>query len=233
MLLQKPGGLLKTAFFDRFQNPDAFPVALFRLLLIAVGAERSGLAHELADQRSEIPIPAGLHNQGVHFIVRFEGEDGILFSGRGLKFLFQSGDLRFRDFRESQFQRHQFQTDPALEQFIQRRIVGAVRSAARQKHAPLNRSVPLPAENEAEPALYAAADPEALLIGDEERSEFLARLRGALTPAEYGALLLYMEGLSIAEIAAREGRSAKSADNAVQRAKRKAAALFGQQKNGQ
>ncbi len=116
---------------------------------------------------------------------------------------------------------------------IQRRIVGAVRSAARQKHAPLNRSVPLPAENEAEPALYAAADPEALLIGDEERSEFLARLRGALTPAEYGALLLYMEGLSIAEIAAREGRSAKSADNAVQRAKRKAAALFGQQKNGQ
>ncbi len=114
---------------------------------------------------------------------------------------------------------------------IQRRIIGAVRSAARQKHAPLNRSVPLPAENEGE-RLYPSVDPEALLIGDEERSEFLARLRGALSPAEYRALTLYMEGLSIAEIAAREGRTEKSADNAVQRAKRKAAALLGQ-KNGQ
>ena len=115
---------------------------------------------------------------------------------------------------------------------IQRRIIGAVRSAARLKNAPLNRAVPLPPENEAEGALYAAEDPEALLIGDEERSEFLEKLRGALSPAEYRALTLYMEGLSIAEIAARERRSEKSADNAVQRAKRKAAALLGQ-KNGQ
>lgn len=116
---------------------------------------------------------------------------------------------------------------------IQRRIIGAVRSAARLKNAPLNRAVPLPPENEAEGALYAAEDPEALLIGDEERSEFLEKLRGALSPAEYRALTLYMEGLSIAEIAARERRSEKSADNAVQRAKRKAAALLGGRTNGQ
>src|SRR5699024_6807399 len=116
---------------------------------------------------------------------------------------------------------------------IQRRIIGAVRSAARLKNAPLNRAVPLPPENEAEGALYAAEDPEALLIGDEERSEFLEKLRGALSPAEYRALTLYMEGLSIAEIAARERRSEKSADNAVQRAKRKAAALLGGGTNGQ
>ena len=116
---------------------------------------------------------------------------------------------------------------------IQRRIIGAVRSAARLKNAPLNRAVPLPPENEAEGALYAAEDPEALLIGDEERSEFLEKLRGALSPAEYRALTLYMEGLSIAEIAARERRSEKSADNAVQRAKRKAAVLLGGGTNGQ
>ena len=116
---------------------------------------------------------------------------------------------------------------------IQRRIIGAVRSAARLKNAPLNRAVPLPPENEAEGALYAAEGPEALLIGDEERSEFLEKLRGALSPAEYRALTLYMEGLSIAEIAARERRSEKSADNAVQRAKRKAAALLGGGTNGQ
>ena len=116
---------------------------------------------------------------------------------------------------------------------IQRRIIGAVRSAARLKNAPLNRAVPLPPENEAEGALYAAEDPEALLIGDEERSEFLEKLRGALSPAEYRALTLYMEGLSIAEIAARERRSEKSADDAVQRAKRKAAGLLGGGTNGQ
>ena len=98
---------------------------------------------------------------------------------------------------------------------IQRRIIGAVRSAARLKNAPLNRAVPLPPENEAEGALYAAEDPEALLIGDEERSEFLEKLRGALSPAEYRALTLYMEGLSIAEIAARERRSEKGAGTAA------------------
>ena len=65
--------------------------------------------------------------------------------------------------------------------------IGAVRSAARLKNAPLNRAVPLPPENEAEGALYAAEDPEALLIGDEERSEFLEKLRGALFyPASAG-----------------------------------------------
>ena len=53
---------------------------------------------------------------------------------------------------------------------------------------------------------------------------------GRFPPFEYRALTLYIEGLSIAEIAARERRSEKSADNAVQRAKRKAAALFGSQK---
>lgn len=105
---------------------------------------------------------------------------------------------------------------------IQRRVLSAVRSAARKKHAPLNTSVPFPAEEE----LFLSADPEALLISGEESGEFLRALEGTLSPAEYRALCLYIEGLSVAEIAAREGRSAKSCENAVQRAKKKAARLL-------
>ena len=108
---------------------------------------------------------------------------------------------------------------------VQRRILSAVRRAARKKHAPLNTSVPFPAA-EQEPS----ADPEALLISGEEWGEFLRSLESALSPAEHRALLLYMEGMSVAEIAAREGRSAKSCENAVQRAKKKAAALLSEKR---
>ena len=54
-------------------------------------------------------------------------------------------------------------------------------------------------------------------------------LRRVLSPAEYRALSLYMEGLTIAEIAAKEGKSEKSCENAVQRAKRKVAASLQRQ----
>ncbi len=109
---------------------------------------------------------------------------------------------------------------------IQRRILTAVKNAARKKHAPLNCAVPLPelGGGEAEPT--SADDPEAILIGDEERGEFLESLRRELSSAEYRALLLYMEGWSIAQIAVREHKSEKSAENAVQRAKKKVAALL-------
>ena len=60
----------------------------------------------------------------------------------------------------------------------------------------------------------------------EDGEELMEALRGALTENEYGALLSYMEGLSIAEIAAKRGVTVKSADNAVQRAKKKARSLI-------
>ena len=103
-----------------------------------------------------------------------------------------------------------------------RRILGAVRGASRKKHAPLNGAVPL-FETEYAPAEH---DPEAALISVEEREEFLRLLEKTLSPAEYGALRLYMDGLSIAEIAARRGGSEKSSENAVQRAKAKVRALL-------
>lgn len=105
---------------------------------------------------------------------------------------------------------------------IRRSIVSAVRAAARKKHSPLNKGVPLPETDEA-----GVADPEEIVIGSEEASEFFELLQRELTPAEYGALTAYMEGLSMGEIAEQQGVSPKSAENAVQRAKSKVARHFG------
>lgn len=110
---------------------------------------------------------------------------------------------------------------------IERRIMSAVKSAARKKHGPLNSSVPLDAEGQ---VLVSPYDPESALIFGEERDEFLRLLRQELSSAEYAALTLYMEGLTVAEIAAREGKSEKSAENAVQRAKKKVMRLLGARK---
>ena len=102
-----------------------------------------------------------------------------------------------------------------------------VRSASRKKHIPLNDYVPLfDADGQ---GLLSPYDPESAVISGEEKEEFLALLRRVLSPAEYRALSLYMEGLTIAEIAAKEGTSEKSCENAVQRAKRKVANVLQRQ----
>ena len=110
---------------------------------------------------------------------------------------------------------------------INRRIMSAVKSASRKKHIPLNDYLPLfDADGQ---GLVSPFDPESAVISGEEKEEFLALLRRVLSPAEYRALSLYMEGLTIAEIAAKEDKSEKSCENAVQRAKRKVANVLQRQ----
>lgn len=104
---------------------------------------------------------------------------------------------------------------------IARRIRSAIRSAARKKHLPLKNYVPLLNADGQGLDVAAFGDPETQIISEEEKEEFFEFLRRELSPAEYRALLLYIEGLSAAEIAACESKSEKSADNAVQRAKKK------------
>ena len=107
---------------------------------------------------------------------------------------------------------------------IRRRIMGAVKSAARKKHSPLNEGVPLP-DGEGKD-IPSPEDPESSLIAGEEAEEYWGRVRRALSESEYETLVLYMEGLSVADIAARRGVPVKSADNAVQRAKKKIAKIL-------
>ena len=131
-----------------------------------------------------------------------------------------------RDFREDGGMR--FKSFARL--CIRRRIASAVRGAARKKHVPLNTYVPFAEEEGAQAALFSLSDPEAELIGGEERAEFLALLQKNLSVAEWRALTAYAEGLRIAEIAEREHGSAKSVENAVQRAKKKVQKLLQERK---
>ena len=101
--------------------------------------------------------------------------------------------------------------------------MGAVKSASRKKHSPLNRGVPLPDGDGKD--IPASGDPESFVIAGEEAEEFWQNMRSLLSANEYEALVLYMEGLSVSDIAARRGISVKSADNAIQRAKKKIAGM--------
>lgn len=117
---------------------------------------------------------------------------------------------------------------------IRNRLRSAVRTAARDKHRPLNHSISLDDpffDGNEDPRTYnAAADrlqaPEDLLIGREEREGRMKALRNVLSGFEKTVLELYLAGLSQNEIAQRVGKSLKSVDNAVQRIRRKASAFF-------
>ena len=106
---------------------------------------------------------------------------------------------------------------------IRNRLISALRAASRDKHSPLNQSVPLDTpffDGNSYPfgALRASsADPEELII------EALESTRKQLSEFEAKILGLYLDGLSCQEIAKAVGKSPKSVDNAVQRVRRKAA----------
>lgn len=142
-----------------------------------------------------------------------EGMIGLLSAIRG-----------FRSEREAVFQTY-------AEVCIRNRLYSAVKSAAREKHGPLNQSVSMETSlcNEkgkeysytvsSEPG----ADPEDILISREDRRAQMDALLERLSAFEKMILKLYLDGLSCGEIARRVGKPPKSVDNAVQRIRRKAA----------
>ena len=112
---------------------------------------------------------------------------------------------------------------------IRNRLISALRAASRDKHSPLNQSVPLDTpffDGNSYPlgALRASsADPEELIIDRDRVAEALESTRKQLSEFEAKILGYYLEGLSCHEIAKAVGKSPKSVDNAVQRVRRKAA----------
>ena len=108
---------------------------------------------------------------------------------------------------------------------IRNRIRSAVAAASRDKHAPLNFSIPM----DDQPLLENdhVVGPEELFISREEEEERFAALSRKLSPLEQRILSLYLRGFSYREIGEQVGRSDKSVDNAVQRIRRKAAEQFG------
>lgn len=116
---------------------------------------------------------------------------------------------------------------------IRNRIRSATRAAARDKHSPLNQSVPFntspldqTVESYGHGVQQSGENPEDMLIGREESQARMKAMHERLSGFEKTVLALYLDGFSYGEIAVRVDKPAKSVDNAVQRIRRKAAEWF-------
>ena len=133
----------------------------------------------------------------------------------------------YRNDRESSFRNF-------AELCITRQIITAVKTASRNKHAPLNRYTSFataPAGgDEGGSSLEellpgpTAHDPVNQAISSEELRALIACLASVLSELESRVLGLYLDGYSYQQIGAQLGCEAKTVDNALQRVKRKVAA---------
>ena len=112
---------------------------------------------------------------------------------------------------------------------IRNRLYSVLRAAARDKHLPLNQSVPLDTpyfdSNSYTSGTnnLAQCNPEDFLIDREHTAALLSGVRKQLSEFEAKILGYYLDGLSCREIAGTVGKPPKSVDNAVQRIRRKVA----------
>ena len=112
---------------------------------------------------------------------------------------------------------------------IRNRLYSVLRAAARDKHLPLNQSVPLDTPYLDSNSYTSGTsdltqrDPEAYLIDREHTAALLSGVRKQLSDFEAKILGYYLDGLSCREIAETVGKPPKSVDNAVQRIRRKVA----------
>ncbi len=132
----------------------------------------------------------------------------------------------FRTDRESSFRNF-------AELCITRQIITAVKTASRNKHAPLNQYVSFaqsPAAGDAETTLEdilpgpISEEPAQRAIATEELQALVSCLASVLSELESRVLSLYLDGYSYEQIGERLECDTKTVDNALQRVKRKVAA---------
>jgi RNA polymerase sporulation-specific sigma factor len=131
----------------------------------------------------------------------------------------------YRSDRESSFRNF-------AELCITRQIITAVKTATRNKHAPLNHYVSFSAPSGSQgddesPTLdemipgSPVNDPAGRVVSSEELRSLVGCLSTALSQLEASVLSLYLDGRSYEEIGGRLGCDTKTVDNALQRVKRK------------
>ncbi len=113
---------------------------------------------------------------------------------------------------------------------INRQMITAIKMATRQKHIPLNSYISLnrPVFDDESEETYMdllmggeILNPEALLIGREDKHFMETQIIKMLSDLEKRILLLYLRGKTYYEIACIVEKSEKSIDSALQRAKKK------------
>ena len=97
---------------------------------------------------------------------------------------------------------------------IQNAVCSAARAAQRNKHAPLNNSVPLE-------DLHAAPGPEELVLESERYEDAVQSIATRLSALERQVLALFLDGCSYNAISRQLGVSEKTVDNALQRVRGK------------
>jgi RNA polymerase sporulation-specific sigma factor len=131
----------------------------------------------------------------------------------------------YRSDRESSFRNF-------AELCITRQIITAVKTATRNKHAPLNQYVsfsssPAVGGGDSEPTLEELLpgspvhDPVNQVISSEELRALVACISTALSELESRVLALYLDGHSYEEVGRQLECDSKTVDNALQRVKRK------------
>ena len=112
---------------------------------------------------------------------------------------------------------------------VTRQILSAIKNATRKKHAPLNNYISLNRSEAPDSDLtlldtvrsLRVADPEDVVIGQENFEQMVQYLSEVLSPMEQRVLRLYLGGYSHPQIAAALDKPLKAVDNAMQRVKHK------------
>lgn len=101
---------------------------------------------------------------------------------------------------------------------MERQMYHAVQRSNRQKHQPLNTSIPFTDEElERELGSVMRLNPEVILIDEENAKNSEKKIRSALSGFENQVLDCYLQGMDYIQIAEKLGRPPKSIDNAIQR----------------
>lgn len=100
---------------------------------------------------------------------------------------------------------------------IKSKILDVIKTANRDKHKPLNNSVPITLHNE---SISAALTPEDLAIEKDYKQFFISRLKERLSPLEYSVFEDYLGGESYVNIATTHNLTYKKTDNILQKIKR-------------
>ena len=154
-----------------------------------------------------------------YFLVGADHDDVVQ---EGMVGLFKA----IRDFRTDRMARFRV----FAELCVTRQIITAIKTATRQKHAPLNSYISLNRpvfEDDPDGMLMdviqdnQAVDPEQIVLSQEVNEYLFGEAREDLSPLEFQVLHAYLDRKSYKEMADDLECQTKSIDNALQRAKRK------------
>ncbi len=104
---------------------------------------------------------------------------------------------------------------------VRHKVIDAVRKSGRDKNKPLADFVDVQSISDGEFLCSTDTNPETLYLSAEGEKLILKSIYETLTEHEQSLFLLYLDGLSYAEIAAKEQLSVKQVDNRLQRIKKK------------